>query len=45
MSLYKGKCKLPITEKIGREIVTIPIHPNLTDQDIDLIIKSINKLI
>jgi len=45
MSLYKGKRKLPITEKIGREIVTIPIHPNLTDQDIDLIIKSINKLI
>jgi len=45
MSLYKGKCKLPITEKIGREIVSIPIHPNLTDQDIDLIIKSINKLI
>lgn len=29
MSLYVGNSKLPITEKIGKEIVSIPTHPNL----------------
>ena len=33
----------PITEKIGKQIVTIPIHPNLTENNIDKIITSINK--
>ena len=43
MSLYKKSVKLPITEKIGREIVTIPIHPNLTNSQIDYIVKTINR--
>ena len=42
MSLYKKSVKLPITEKIGKEIVTIPIHPNLTGSQIDYIVKTIN---
>jgi len=45
MSLYKKSVKLPITEKIGKEIVTIPIHPNLSDSDIDKIITTINKFV
>lgn len=44
MSFYREKTKLPVTEKIGNEIVTIPIHPNLNNSDVDLIIKSINRL-
>jgi dTDP-4-amino-4,6-dideoxygalactose transaminase len=44
MSLYKNnKLKLPITEKIGKEIVSIPIHPNLSNSDIEKIIKSVNE--
>ena len=44
MSLYKNsKLKLPITEKIGNEIVSIPIHPNLSNSDIQKIIKSVNE--
>jgi perosamine synthetase len=44
MSLYKNnKLKLPITEKIGKEIVSIPIHPNLSNSEIEKIIKSVNK--
>ena len=43
MSMYKTKNSLPITEKIGKQIVTIPIHPNLTENNIDKIITSINK--
>lgn len=44
MSLYKSyRTRLPITEKIGEEIVSIATHPNLTDDDVSKIIKSINK--
>ena len=43
MSLYKKSIKLPITEKIAKEIVTVPIHPNLTQSQIDYIVKIINK--
>jgi len=43
MSFYKKNLNLPITNGIGTEIVTLPIHPNLTDSDIDKIIKFVNK--
>ena len=36
--LYKAKEQLPITEKIGNQIVTLPIHPNLTDRQVSKII-------
>ena len=42
-SLYKSRLKLPITEKISKEIVTLPTHPNLTDKQVDKIVKYINK--
>jgi len=44
-SLYKSKIKLPITEKISKEIVTLPTHPNLTQKDLEKIIKTVNQLI
>ena len=43
MSLYKKSVKLPLTEKIANEIVTIPIHPNLTGSQIDYIVKTVNR--
>ena len=43
-SFYKSKIKLSITEKIGREIVTLPTHPNLTQNDVEKIIKEVNEL-
>ncbi|MCV0393555.1 MAG: DegT/DnrJ/EryC1/StrS family aminotransferase [Nitrosopumilus sp.] len=46
MSLYaKKSSNLPITENIGKKIVSIPIHPNLSDSDVDYIISKINKFI
>lgn len=45
MSAYASRddrWKIPITEMIGNKIVTIPIHPNLTDDEITYIINSIN---
>ena len=43
MKVYSNKIKLPITEKISRHIVTIPIHPNLSNKNIDKVIQTINK--
>ena len=43
MSMYKRNLSLPITEKVGKQIVTIPIHPNLKDFEIRKIIKYVNK--
>ena len=43
MSLYKTKLHLPITEKIGSEIVSIPIHANLDNSDMDKIITNVNR--
>ncbi len=43
LSMYKTKKKLPITEAVGNSIVTIPIHPNLSEKDVKRIIFCINK--
>ena len=42
-SLYKNKVRLPITEDVGKQIVTLPIHPNLSEDDIDKIITYTNR--
>ena len=50
MKAYKNmvcnKCDcLPITEKIGKTIITLPTSPNLKKSQIEFIIESINRLI
>ncbi len=46
-SFYKNKlkyrCKLPVTENIAREILALPIYPNIKNKDIDYIIENIKK--
>ncbi|MBI4131363.1 MAG: DegT/DnrJ/EryC1/StrS family aminotransferase [Nitrosarchaeum sp.] len=43
MSLYKKNISLPITETAGKEIVSIPVHQNLSDTEVDRIIRTINQ--
>ena len=43
MKMYKKSKSLPITERLGKQIVTIPIHPNLKNSEIEKIINSVNK--
>ena len=43
MTLYKNKIKLPITDKISNEIVSLPTHPNLSEENISRIINVVNK--
>ena len=45
MKAYRNKHSLPITEKICKEIVSIPIHPNLIEKNVNYIIKTINEII
>ena len=45
MKYYSNSGNLPISEKVGREIVSIPMHPNLTNEDIEKIINNVNKFV
>ena len=45
MSMYKQNQKLSISEKVGKQIVTLPIHPNLRNKDIDKIIRLVNRFL
>ncbi|QLH09694.1 DegT/DnrJ/EryC1/StrS family aminotransferase [Candidatus Nitrosotenuis sp. DW1] len=44
-SMYRGSDKLPITESISKSIVSLPTHPNLSENDVDYVIKSINEIV
>ena len=43
MQYYKTKYQLPITEQVGNEIVSLPIHPNLSESNVEKIIKLTNR--
>jgi len=43
MSFYKRKQKLPISDNIGKEIVSIPMHANLSNAKVSKIIRLVNK--
>ena len=38
-----NKIKLPNTEKLSKEIVTLPIYPNLKKKQLSIILKLIDK--
>lgn len=44
LTFYKNHHDLPNTDKAGKQIVSIPIHANLSDNDVSYIIKSVNDL-
>ncbi len=43
MCMYKNSIHLPVTERIGKQIVTIPLHPNLKINQVERIIDLINR--
>ena len=43
MTYYKKNLKLPNTEEVASQIVSLPTHPNLTDDDVSRIIKQVNR--
>lgn len=42
-TFYRSKISLPVTERVSKEIVTLPTHPNLSSNDLNKIIKTANK--
>ena len=47
LSYYKklSKKKLPITEKIFPELITLPLHPDLSNKDVNYVCQSLDKCI
>ena len=45
MSMYNAKNKLPVTENVGKKIISLPTHPNLSEKDVTRIISLVNKFI
>jgi dTDP-4-amino-4,6-dideoxygalactose transaminase len=43
MKFYKNNSNLPVSEKVGKCNVTLPIHPKLSENDVDKIISLTNK--
>jgi dTDP-4-amino-4,6-dideoxygalactose transaminase len=43
MKYYSNSEKLSNTEKIWRELVSIPMHANLSDTEVQLVINSVNE--
>jgi perosamine synthetase len=41
----KYSTKLPVTEKLGEEILTLPLYYDMKDEDVDLVIKSVKEFI
>ena len=39
------KIKLPVTEKVYKEIISLPIHPDVTNDDIEYVISTLEKLL
>jgi dTDP-4-amino-4,6-dideoxygalactose transaminase len=44
MSYYDSQKTLKVTEHIAKQIVSIPIHPNLSNSDVNKIITLVNKI-
>lgn len=37
--------KLPVSEKVAKEVISLPVHPSLTKEDLKYIIKTVNNFI
>jgi dTDP-4-amino-4,6-dideoxygalactose transaminase len=39
-----GEISLPVTEQMSREVISLPVHPMLSQEDIEKIVVEVNKL-
>jgi perosamine synthetase len=44
MDMGLGDVSLPVAEKAAQEVISIPVHPQLSQDDLDTIIKEVNQL-
>jgi aminotransferase len=41
--IYRHRRRLPISEKLGKEALNLPLHPRLSDRDVSKIIRTVKK--
>lgn len=39
-----GEVSLPVTEQIVKEVISLPVHPQLSQEDLETIVREVNKL-
>lgn len=39
-----GDVHLPVTEKIAQEVISLPVHPGLSQEDLEKVVAEVNKL-
>ena len=39
--IYKSDAKLPVCERLNEEGLNLPIHPNLSEADVDKIVEKV----
>lgn len=39
-----GNIELPVTEKLVKEVISLPVHPQLSQEDLETIVREVNKL-
>lgn len=44
VELGYGNLKLPVTQRLANEVISLPVHPQLSQADLDLIVHEVNKL-
>lgn len=44
LKLGYGQETLPVTERMTKEVISLPVHPLLTQQELDTIVAEVNKL-
>lgn len=43
--LNVGKGSLPVAEKVSEDVISLPIHPHMTDEEVDFVIEKIGEFI
>lgn len=39
-----GEVSLPVSERLAKEVISLPVHPQLTQEDLNTIVAEVNKL-
>jgi dTDP-4-amino-4,6-dideoxygalactose transaminase len=39
-----GEVSLPVAEQLAKEVISLPVHPRLSQADLDTIVTEVNKL-
>ncbi len=39
-----GRVEMPVAERLAREVLSLPVHPQLSQADLETIVREVNKL-